>query len=113
MAVIQFSRGIDESVVPKVGLTRSRNGQEGTATFDFENPNALADDFTDEITGMYMIDEEGEITTREVNAIFVNGKAAKIKAIYIMRSPEQWDRFMRFMNRYAEQNGLGLSQNKS
>jgi photosystem II protein len=113
MAVIQFSRGIDESVVPDVGLTRSRDQQEGVATFTFENPNALADDFTDEITGMYMIDEEGEITSREVNAIFVNGKAAKLKVTHIMRSPEQWDRFMRFMNRYAEQNGLGLNQNKS
>lgn len=112
MAVIQFSKGINESVVPKVGLTRSRNEQEGIATFYFDNPNALADDFTDEITGMYMIDEEGEITTREVKAKFINGKAAAIEAVYIMRSPEQWDRFMRFMNRYAEENGLGLSKSE-
>jgi photosystem II protein len=27
-----------------------------------------------------------------------------------MKSNEEWDRFMRFMNRYAEQNGLGLSK---
>ena len=28
------------------------------------------------------------------------------KKIYIMKSPEAWDRFMRFMERYGENNGL-------
>ncbi len=113
MAVIQFSKGINEEIVPDVRLTRSRDQQDGMATFTFDNPNALADDFTDEITGMYMIDEEGEITTREVKAKFIDGKAAAIEAVYVMRSPEQWDRFMRFMNRYAEEKGLGFNKSQS
>jgi photosystem II protein len=113
MATIQFSKGTDEEIVPDVRLTRSRNQQEGIATFYFDNPNALADDFTDEITGMYMIDEEGELTTREVKAKFINGRPAAIEAQYIMRSPEEWDRFMRFMNRYAEEQGLGFNKSQS
>ncbi|MGB3532393.1 MAG: photosystem II reaction center protein Psb28 [Microcoleaceae cyanobacterium] len=113
MATIQFSKGIDEPVVPDIRLTRSRNQQEGTATFIFDNPNALADDFTGEITGMYMIDEEGEIITREVKGKFINGKAAALEVLYVMRSPEEWDRFMRFMNRYAEQQGLGFNKSES
>jgi len=27
-----------------------------------------------------------------------------------MKSVEEWDRFMRFMERYAERNGLGFSK---
>jgi photosystem II protein len=110
MAKIQFSRGIDEQVVPDVRLTRSRSGDTGTATFIFQNPKALDSNSTEEITGMYMIDEEGEIITREVKGKFVNGKPEIIEAIYLMKSPEEWDRFIRFMERYAEEHGLGLNK---
>lgn len=110
MAQIQFSRGVDEEVIPDVRLTRSKDGTNGTATFYFEKPNALSNSSTDDITGMYMIDEEGELTTREVKAKFVNGKPEALEALYIMKSPNEWDRFMRFMERYSEENGLGLQK---
>lgn len=111
MATIQFSIGVDEEKVPDdVRLTRSRDGSTGTATFYFEKPKALDKDSTDEITGMYLIDEEGELSTRDVKAKFVNGEPVGIEAIYIMRSPQEWDRFMRFMERYAEENGLAFSK---
>ncbi len=110
MAKIQFSRGIDEDVVPEVRLTRSKTGAQGTATFIFENPKALSSTSTEDITGMYMIDEEGELLTREVKAKFINGQPAGLEALYLMRSPEEWDRFMRFMERYSESNGLGFSK---
>lgn len=110
MAEIQFSRGITESVIPDVRLTRARDGSNGTATFYFEKPVALSNDSTEDITGMYLIDEEGELVTREVKAKFVNGQPEALEALYIMKSSEEWDRFMRFMQRYAEENGLGFSK---
>ncbi|MEG4056908.1 MULTISPECIES: photosystem II reaction center protein Psb28 [unclassified Microcoleus] len=110
MAKIQFSRGIDEDAVPEVRLTRSKTGAQGTATFIFENPKALSSTSTEDITGMYMIDEEGELLTREVKAKFINGQPAGLEALYLMRSPAEWDRFMRFMERYSESNGLGFSK---
>lgn len=110
MAEIQFSRGIAEDVVPDVRLTRSKDGSNGQAIFYFQNPQALSNDRTDEITGMYLIDEEGEISTKEVKAKFVNGQPEAIEAIYVMKSVEEWDRFMRFMQRYAEENGLGFTK---
>ncbi|MBD1886454.1 MULTISPECIES: photosystem II reaction center protein Psb28 [Microcoleus] len=110
MAKIQFSRGIDEEAVPEVRLTRSKTGAQGTATFIFENPKALSSTSTEDITGMYMIDEEGEILTREVKAKFINGQPAGLEALYLMRNPEEWDRFMRFMERYSQANGLGFSK---
>ena len=107
-AKIQFIKGLDEKVLPDVRLTRSRDGSTGTATFRFKNPNILDKNTAKEweITGMYLIDEEGTLETRDVNARFVNGKPEAIESIYIMKSPEAWDRFMRFMERYGETNGL-------
>ena len=107
-AKIQFIRGFDETVLPDVRLTRSLDGSTGTATFRFKNPNILDKNTVKEgeITGMYLIDDEGILETRDVNAKFINGKPESIESIYIMKSPDDWDRFMRFMERYGETNGL-------
>lgn len=112
MAVIQFSQGINEPEVPGIRLTRSPDGSTGTAVFTFEDPAALAQDSTDEITGMYLIDEEGEIVTREVKAKFYDGKARVIEARLLLRSVAEWDRFMRFMERYAAENGMEFTKAK-
>jgi photosystem II 13kDa protein len=110
MAEIQFSRGITEPVVPVVKLTKSRAGEQGTASFYFEKPAILGNDVNEDITGMYMLDEEGEIITREVKAKFVNGKPEALEVLYIMNSTAEWDRFMRFMERYSAANGLGFTK---
>ena len=110
MAQIQFSRGLVEEVIPNVRLTRSRSGQQGTATFYFDSPDILGKEQTEEINGIYIVDEEGEIVTREVKGKFVNGKPQSIEAVLIMNTPAEWDRFMRFMERYAAEKGLEFSQ---
>jgi photosystem II 13kDa protein len=110
MAEIQFTRGMTEESVPNIKLTRSRDGSSGTATFYFDSPAILSGDNREDITGMYMIDEEGEIITREVKGKFVNGKPTALEAIHIMKTLEEWDRFMRFMERYAKQQGLEFSK---
>lgn len=97
--------------MPDVRLTRSKDGANGTATFVFNQPSVFeaSSEFGD-ITGLYMLDDEGEILTVEVSAKFVNGKPDRIEAIHIMRSPGEWDRFMRFMERYSEDKGLGFQK---
>ena len=107
-AKIQFIKGLDEKILPDVKLTRSRDGSTGTATFRFKNPNILDKSTAKkgEITGMFLIDKEGVLKTQDVNARFVNGKPETIESIYIMKSPEAWERFMRFMERYGKSNGL-------
>lgn len=106
MARIEFARGITEEIVPQIKLTRSRSGNGGTATFRFDDPKVLGNDTGEDITGMYMVDTEGEIVTREVKGVFVNGQARALEAILIMKSEDEWERFMRFMERYAEEQGL-------
>lgn len=110
-ASIQFFRGIDEPVVPDIRLTRSRDGRTGQATFVFEQPQALAPETLGDIGGMWMVDEEGEMVTREVNGKFVNGKPSALEATYTWKTEVDFERFMRFAQRYAEANGLGYSQN--
>lgn len=110
MAEIQFAQGVTEEIIPEIKVTRSKTGNTGTATFYFTDPKILSQDSSsDEITGMYLIDDEGEIVTREVKGKFVNGEARGIEAVLIMKSAEEFDRFVRFMNKYSEQNGLEKS----
>nr|YP_010198486.1 photosystem II protein psb28 [Gracilaria pachydermatica]UAD86902.1 photosystem II protein psb28 [Gracilaria pachydermatica] len=114
MAVIQFIKGINETVIAEVSLTRSRDGSKGTATFRFNNPDILRSGMEDkgDITGMYLKDDEGELMTRDVSAKFINGKPQAIEAIYIIKSPDEWDRFMRFMEKYANRNKLSFTKAK-
>ena len=63
-----------------------------------------------EITGMYLIDSEGVLETRDICAYFVNGKPDSLVSIYVMKSNQDWDRFMRFMQKYSEKNGLSFTK---
>ena len=110
---IQFFNGIDEKVVPQIRLTKSKDGQAGQAYFRFENPEALLSDNFKEIQGMYLLDEEGQITTREIHIAVSrrNGTYTAIEAIYSWKTERDFNRFMRFANRYAKQNGLAYEAN--
>jgi photosystem II protein len=111
-ARIQLARDIDEEATD-VKITRSKDGATSTATFYFAEPNCMKEEnqgSNNNILGMFMIDEEGELVTRNVNAKFINGKPAGIEALYKMDGESEWERFMRFMNRYAEANGMGFSK---
>lgn len=107
MAEIQFAKGVAEETIPDVKVTRSKTGNSGTATFYFEDPNILSKESSEEITGMYLVDDEGEIVSREVKGKFINGEARAIEAVLIMKSEDEFERFVRFMNKYAEEHGLG------
>jgi photosystem II protein len=97
-------------VVADIRMTRSRDGRTGQAMFVFEQPQALAPETLGDIGGMYMLDEEGQLVTRDVNARFVNGKPAALEATYTWKTLEDFERFMRFAERYAETNGLGFAK---
>ncbi|XP_020206714.1 photosystem II reaction center PSB28 protein, chloroplastic [Cajanus cajan] len=104
---IQFIQGTDEQTIPDVKLTKSRDGTNGMAIFTFDQPSVFdSSGEIGDITGFYMIDEEGVLQSVDVNAKFVNGKPSVIEAKYVMRTPRDWDRFMRFMERYSNANGL-------
>lgn len=63
----QFIRGVSEPTVPDVNLTRSKDGSSGTATFVFAEPSVFeASEDLGDITGLYMRDAEGELSTVDV-----------------------------------------------
>jgi len=112
-ASLQFIKGQDEPCVPEVKLSRSKGGDNGVATFIFDEPQVFdMGGASDEITGLYMVDDEGTLQTVDVQARFINGKPAGILAKYPMKSVDAWDRFMRFMEKYAEDNDLGFNAAK-
>nr|ARW64249.1 photosystem II protein W [Chondria sp. (in: red algae)] len=115
MAVIQFIDGINETVIPNIKLTRSRDGSTGTARFRFNNPDIIQPEMQEkgDIKGMSLKDEEGELITTDVNAKFVNGKPKGIECMYVIKNPSEWDRFMRFMERYANNNDLSFTKSSN
>ena len=90
-AKIQFYEGTDEPVVPEIRLTRSKDGTTGQALFLFEKPQALSSITDGEITGMRMIDAEGEILTREVKVKFVDGEPIFLEAVYIWKTEIEFE----------------------
>ena len=110
---IQFINGTNEKVIPHIRLTKSKDGQAGQAYFRFDHPEALFSDNFKAIQGMYLIDEEGRITTTEINIAVSkkNGNYTAIEAVYSWRSVNDFNRFMRFANRYAKENGLTYEEN--
>eukprot|EP00798_Chlamydomonas_sp_ICE-L_P002052 gene2052-18230_t len=109
-ASMQFIEGVDEPCTPEVKLMKSRTGGSGSATFVFQEPSVFQASGTGmgEITGLFLVDDEGTLSTTDVKAKFLNGKPQAIEAKYNMRTQFEWDRFIRFMDRYSEEKGLGF-----
>ena len=100
-----------ETVVPTVSLTRSRDRTTGTATFRFDGPSVLTlhDVWTNGlITGLWLRDDEGELVSTDLDVTFRDGQPSELSAILVLKSAAEWDRFMRFMQRYAEANELAF-----
>ncbi len=102
MARIELTPGLAE-IPTNVRVMRSKSGDRGSAVFIFEEPNTDAM----EVPGMSMVDEEGELVTRDVRVKFADGKFRALEAIYTMPTPADWERFLRFMERFAEANDMG------
>mgnify|MGYP001465658575 CR=1 FL=1 len=107
-ATIQFLQGIDERVIPEIRLLKSKDARIGEAVFTFHKPYILLEKNCKEIKGMSLIDEEGQITITEINIAVSkkDGTYTALQAIYSWTSDQEFNRFMRFANRYAENNGL-------
>ena len=100
-----------EQCVPRVALTRSRDGSTGTATFRFDEATVLGlDDIWTNglVTGLWLSDDEGQLHTSDLSLRFDKGRPVELVAILVLKSTEEWERFMRFMERYAETSGMSF-----
>jgi photosystem II protein len=108
---IQFIEGIDEITLPLIRLTKSRNGQTGTATFLFIKPS-IFEIFNSQfspINGMYLLWDNKKIITKDLTIVFQNGKPFLIKSILIFKNSTEWFNFLNFMNLYSKETGLLFS----
>ena len=113
--VIEFFEGIAEVVIPEIRLTKSKDGRTGQAIFIFKNPSVFLEENFKDIRGMNLIDKEGQITAREINIAVSkkNGRYTTLQAIYRWKTEEDFNRFMRFARRYANNKGLEYEENKN
>jgi photosystem II protein len=56
---------LEEKVISAIEMTRSRDGSSGVATFAFSHPNIFDASTASQrdATGIFMVDDEGELST--------------------------------------------------
>ena len=107
---IQFIKGLKETTLPIIKLTKSRNGKTGTATFIFLKPTIFEKMIfrSDNIDGMYLVWENKKIITKDLIVIFNEGKPYIIKAIFIFKNNKEWFNFLNFIACYSKETGLAF-----
>lgn len=110
---IEFFQGVAEDLS---GVSLRRNKKTGVRnvlmTFDSLNALNKFNSFTKgSAQNLALIDSEGEITVRpnSVKMIFGGDEGNELKQVncsFEIESDNHWARFTRFMDRYAEANGM-------
>ena len=98
---IQFIKGTDEKDNPEIRLYRNIDGKKGQVIYKFYNPSSISLDNINLIKKMYLIDEEGELSTRNIDLSFSEKYVKEVTSIYNWNSEKEFERFMPFAQRYA------------
>ena len=104
---IQFFKGKNEKEHPEIRLFRNRDGKRGKAVYKFYNPRTITLKNYKSVQKMYLIDPEGELSTKKIDLSISEDHVKEVKSTYNFNSEEEFERFMRFSSRYAN----SLSQN--
>ncbi|RUR74476.1 photosystem II reaction center protein Psb28 [Chlorogloeopsis fritschii PCC 9212] len=116
---IQFFAGIDEEL-SNVSLRRGRTSGKRSVLMTFNQLKAIEgfNSFTKQsLNSMRLTDEEGEISVTPSSVQFVFGGAEgdelqRVEYKFEIERDDYWDRFMRFMHRYAEANGMAYGESQ-
>jgi photosystem II Psb28-2 protein len=112
-ASIEFFEGVSEEL-SDVSLRRNRNTGVRSVIMLFKQLKAIErlNSFTKKSSNsMRLIDDEGVISIEPTSVkLFFGGPDGddleRVECKFEIDNPDHWDRFMRFMNRYAEANGM-------
>jgi photosystem II Psb28-2 protein len=113
---IEFFVGLQEEL-GNVSLRRNKNTGVRNVLMTFNSLKALEkfNSFTQQYQGsLRLIDSEGEISVQPSSLKFIYGgddgdDLIRVECGFDILEEDHWERFMRFMHRYAEANGLGYS----
>ena len=98
---IQFVKGKDEKSLPEIRLFRSPDGKRGQAIYKFHKPTTITLENFNSIQKMYLIDDEGELSTKKIDLSISDNNITEVKSTYNWNSEKEFERFMRFALRYA------------
>ena len=98
---IQFIKGKDEKDHPEIRLYRNLDGKKGKAVYKFYAPKTITFENFKSVKKMYLIDSEGEITTKKIDLSISEDRVKEVKSTYNWNSEKEFERFMRFASRYA------------
>ena len=101
IAAIQFVKGNNEKNCPEIHLFRNNDGKKGKAIYKFNKPTSITIENFKTIQKMYLIDEEGELSTRKIDVSILDKKIMEVKSTYSWNSEKEFERFMRFASRYS------------
>ncbi|GBF80471.1 photosystem II reaction center protein Psb28 [Aphanothece sacrum] len=116
---LEFFVGISEDL-SNVSLRRSKETGIRNVLLIFDKLKSLEKfkSFTEQTYGdLRLIDSEGEIsvTPSSLRIIWGGDEGDDLKRVecgFEIHEDDHWERFMRFMNRYAEANGMGYQDTK-
>ena len=98
---IQFVKGENEKDHPEIRLFRDLDGKKGKAVYKFDRPTTITLTNYKSIQKMYLIDSEGEISTKKIDLTISENHIKEIKSTYNWKTEKEFERFMRFSSRYA------------
>ena len=98
---IQFVKGKSEKDHPEIRLFRNLDGTKGKAVYKFYNPKTITLKNFRTIEKMYLIDSEGELSTRTIDLSISKDHVKEVQSTYNWNSAREFERFMRFATRYA------------
>tara|TARA_Y100001968_G_scaffold201095_1_gene184635 strand:+ start:1813 stop:2154 length:342 start_codon:yes stop_codon:yes gene_type:complete len=98
---IQFIRGESEKDHPEIRLFRNLDGKKGKAVYKFYKSTTVTLKNYKLVQKMYLIDSEGEISTKKINLLISNDRVKEVNSTYSWNSEKEFERFIRFASRYA------------
>ena len=98
---IQFIKGKNEKGHPEIRLFRDFEGKKGKAVYTFSNPTSITIENFKSIKKMYLIDDEGELSSKKIDLSISGNHIKEVTSIYSWNSAKEFERFMRFSKRYA------------
>lgn len=104
---IQFSDNNQEYRLPFIKVTKSKNGETGTATFLFIYPLFFLHK-NPKINSMCLVWDRKKICTNKLMILFRQGSPFLLKAIFVFTKTEEWFSFLSFMNLYSKERGLSF-----
>ena len=98
---IQFIKGKNEKDNPEIRLFRNLDGKKGKAVYKFYKPTTITLKNFKSVQKMYLIDSEGELSTKKIDLSISEDHVKEVKSTYNWNSEKEFERFMRFASRYA------------